>query len=367
MWRKVTIPEGTVGLVFRKKNLYRPLPAGSHWIPIKDMVMNYDQSSQFFPPKNLNLMLRNAALAEMLEVVTVKDGELVLRFEDGQLRQVLNVGRYAFWKGVVDHRFLTVTLNDDLIGVELAKPIMEHGLVRPYLRKWIVTPGQHAALFINGRFVRLVDEGVHRAWVTETPIEIRTAEKRSKPLEIPGQEMLTKDKAALRINFTAMYQVTDPVKALVEAEDYLKQLYLLLQLALREVVSTLTLDELLDQKLAVAEYVLETVRPAAKQLGVEISQAGVKDIILPGDVKEIMNRVLVAQKQAEAQVITRREETASTRSLLNTAKLMEENPLLLRLKELEYVEKITEKVDTINLNGSQPVLDQLRTMFTTGK
>ncbi|MEM6802841.1 MAG: slipin family protein, partial [Bacteroidota bacterium] len=90
---------------------------------------------------------------------------------------------------------------------------------------------------------------------------------------------------------------------------------------------------------------------------------GIKDIILPGDIKEIMNKVLIAQKNAQANTIMRREETASTRSLLNTAKLMEENEMLFRLKEMEYVEKISDKINNISLSGGGQILDQLKEIF----
>jgi len=79
--------------------------------------------------------------------------------------------------------------------------------------------------------------------------------------------------------------------------------------------------------------------------------------------KEIMNQVLVAQKKAEANVIMRREETASTRSLLNTAKLMEENSMLFKLKEMEYVEKIADKINSISLSGGNLIVDQLKDIF----
>jgi len=75
-----------------------------------------------------------------------------------------------------------------------------------------------------------------------------------------------------------------------------------------------------------------------------------------------MNQVLIAEKKAQANVIMRREETASTRSLLNTAKLMEDNEMLFRLKEMEYMEKISEKVGEISLNGGNQAMDQLRTL-----
>jgi len=76
---------------------------------------------------------------------------------------------------------------------------------------------------------------------------------------------------------------------------------------------------------------------------------------------------LVAQKKAQANIITRREETASTRSLLNTAKLLEENDMLFKLKEMEYVEKIADKINSISLSGGNQLVDQLKDIFIPKK
>jgi len=136
------------------------------------------------------------------------------------------------------------------------------------------------------------------------------------------------------------------------------------QLGLREQVAILTLDELLDKREALSESILAVIGPKAETMGCKVLDCGIRDIILPGDVKDIMNQVLVAEKRAQANVIMRREETASTRSLLNTAKLMEENTMLYKLKEMEYVEKIAEKINTISVNGSGDLIGQLKQIFT---
>ena len=88
--------------------------------------------------------------------------------------------------------------------------------------------------------------------------------------------------------------------------------------------------------------------------------AGIKDIILPGEIRDIMNTVLVAERKAQANVITRREEVASTRSLLNTAKLMEENKTLYKLKEMECLERICAQVGNIQVTGGGALLEQLK-------
>ena len=117
-----------------------------------------------------------------------------------------------------------------------------------------------------------------------------------------------------------------------------------MQMVLREYVGMQNLEQLLENKNEIAEFVLERIKKEEDKYGVEFIEAGIKDIILPGDIKEILNTVLIAEKSALANTIKRREETASTRSLLNTAKVMEENKTLYRLKEMEYIEKIVEKI-----------------------
>jgi len=98
-------------------------------------------------------------------------------------------------------------------------------------------------------------------------------------------------------------------------------------------------------------------------LGIELKSCGLRDIILPGDMRDLMNQVLIAEKKAQANVIMRREEISSTRNLLNTAKLMEENATLFKLKEMEFIERIAEKVNSISIAGGGQVLDQLRAIF----
>lgn len=110
---------------------------------------------------------------------------------------------------------------------------------------------------------------------------------------------------------------------------------------------------------------LQKLRERQEEFCVEVTGAGIKDIILPGEIREIMNTVLVAEKKAQANVIMRREEVASTRSLLNTARLMDENRTLFKLKEMEYLERICDKVGGITLNGGTNVLEQLSELMAS--
>jgi regulator of protease activity HflC (stomatin/prohibitin superfamily) len=204
-----------------------------------------------------------------------------------------------------------------------------------------------------------LDGGTYYFWENGVKIDVEFVDTRLTQMNICGQEILTQDKVSLRINFVCNYRVTDYTKILAEIDDFVEQIHVAAQLALRDYVGKYKLDELLENKAEMSKFVFARLKEKGKELFVEIVDAGIKDIILPGEIRDIMNTVLIAEKRAQANVITRREEVASTRSLLNTAKLMDENQTLYRLKELEYIERICDNVGNINLNGNTDVLSQL--------
>jgi hypothetical protein len=365
MLQKVRINKGMIGLVYRRGDYVRLLTEGSYWIRVSDNLIKYDLTHQFYPPIDLNVLLRNDELKEQLLIVDVNDNEIVLKYKDGNFSEVLKPGRYAFWKGVTDYKFITCDLSKAEITEDISRSVLYKLMLQGYTTVVSLEPSQRALLYINGEYKEVLTEGLYYFWKTSDVIQVRKADLRQLQLEISGQEILTKDKAALRVNFYLQYKIADIEKALNETKDYEKQLYILVQLALREFVGMYTLDEILEKKESVAAFVYDSVKEKAEKLGVKINGSGLRDIILPGDVKEIMNYVLIAQKRAQANIITRREETASTRSLLNTAKLMEENKMLFKLKEMEFVEKIAEKLDIVTLSGNDNMAEQLKRIFSS--
>ena len=170
-------------------------------------------------------------------------------------------------------------------------------------------------------------------------------------MEVSGQDILTKDKVPLRLNLTAGYRISDPLQATNSLADITGFLYKELQFALRGAVGERTLDGLLEGKGTIDRDIAEYIRLKTASYGLTVESVGVKDIILPREIKAILSKVVEAEKSAQANVVRRREETAATRSMLNTAKVMEDNPVALRLKELEVLERIAEKIDRIQVNG----------------
>ncbi len=363
--KRMKIDAGKKGIITKKGSYMGLLHEGSHWLRPFTEVTEIDMTKPFKTNLNLFVLLADPEFAEAVTVIDVRDHEIALHYEQGLFVSVLGSGRHVFWKGMIDYHFEIV----DLYGIEVPAAI-DRGLLgrkelAPYIRSFAIEPHEKAVLYVNGKLERVLEAGSYYFLKNDLTILISRADMRIQQLEIAGQEILTRDKAALRVSFYAQYGVEDIIKALVLHKDHEKQLYVFMQLALREFIGGLSLDELLERKEAISAYVAEYSADKLEALGLRLHACGIRDVILPGEVKEIMNQVLIAEKKAQANTIMRREETASTRSLLNTAKLMEDNPMLFRLKEMEYVEKIAERINNISVSGGSQIGEQLRQLFGT--
>ena len=188
--------------------------------------------------------------------------------------------------------------------------------------------------YVDGALEAVLGPGRHAAWNVRRKVQLSVIELREKQLAVNGQEVMTRDHVSLRLNLVAAWRVADVRRLATVARAPDEVLYVAVQLAAREAVSTRTLDELLD--------------------------LGVKDLVLPGEMKTLLNRVIEAQKEAEANVILRREETAATRSMAQTAKGLAENPLLVRLKELEAYKELAAKVGQVHVVLGDGALPQLQ-------
>jgi len=208
-----------------------------------------------------------------------------------------------------------------------------------------------------GVFDRKLAAGSHAFWNVGPKVEGKLIDMRRQALEVTGQELLTKDRVTVRVNLSVIYKVVDPVAAVTGTKDFVETLYREAQFALRRTLGAMTLDQILAEKVDID---VTPVRDAMSALGVEVSELAMKDVILPGEMRDILNKVVAAEKEAEANVIRRREETNATRSLLNTAKVMAENPVMLRLKELEALQELAGKVERLTVhNGTDGLMNDL--------
>jgi regulator of protease activity HflC (stomatin/prohibitin superfamily) len=289
-------------------------------------------------------------------------GEFGLVSKNGKLDEVLVPGvRKLYWKGSVPIEVERVALGSDLaLSLSVAQRLKQLGALER-VAVAIAVPVESAGLvFVDGKLVQVLGAGAYAFWNFARNVVVETIDLRVQSLEVSGQELLTRDKVSLRVNLAASVRVTDPVAARTRVAKYADFVYRELQFGLRKAVSAKTLDELLGDKASLDADIFAYVRGRVAEIGLEVLGVGVKDVILPGEMKTILNSVVEAEKAAQANIIRRREEANATRSLLNTAKLIEESPTLMRLKELEALERVTEKIDKLTVfGGLDGVMKQL--------
>lgn len=361
--RKVIINENQRGLLFKNGRYVKMLRAGKYYelggTVIEVLPLDKDVASG---QCSLDVLLNDKEISGETVVCEVGDEELALHYVNGKFTELLKRGKYAFWNVNDKHEFRITDISTPEVEEDIPLHIFSKISALSYV-KLEVAEYQKARLYFDRKLVRILDAGTYYFWRTNVRVDADYVDTRLTQMNITGQEILTQDKVALRINFVCSYKIVDYVKILTEIDNYEEQLHIAAQLALREYVGKYKFDEILENKEQLSEFVYNKLKAKEKEFFIEISEAGVKDIILPGEIRDIMNTVLVAEKRAQANVITRREEVASTRSLLNTAKLMDENRTLYKLKELEYVERICENVGNINLGGNADLLSQLTSVL----
>lgn len=254
------------------------------------------------------------------------------------------------------HRFWTVDPSVRLAVFRVDQPMPEltDELVRVLPKgEYVLTTviaHQRGLKFVRGELVETLPPGRYAVWsYPGAEVAIQAVDMRTEQVAIVGQELMTRDKVTLRLSLTVEFAIADPAKVVTQVSNPKDAVYLLVQLAARQFVSGVTLDELLEGRDAMTRFLEQDAMPKAAAFGVRVERVGVKDVVLPGEMKTLLNRVIEAEKEAAANVILRREETAATRSLANTARVMAEQPMLLRLKELESFKEIASSIDEVRL------------------
>ncbi len=332
-----------MGLHFREGEFQGLLKAGTYsfFDPLgRVSVEIVSQREPFLVHEKLDLIVKSGELKGHAQVLDLKDDQRALVWIDGRFARILPPGQYVYW---LNHRALRVEV------VNARQPRFEHEDLRviarhPTTREMIdmsaVNRGSVGVLFLDGRYAGTLEPGSWAFWKGVADVRVVVVDLREMTLDVQGQEIMCADKVTLRLNAVATYRVSDARRAVCTADDYNQALYREAQLALRAVVGARDLDTLLVDKESLARDAVTLLTPRAESLGLEVISFGIRDLILPGDIRDLLNKVTEARKAAEANLITRREETAALRSQSNTAKLLVENPTLMKLRELEVIEKV---------------------------
>ena len=354
---RVRVKESEKALIYKDEKFVKLLDTGVYKlinILRKYRVEKVDKISNGISGDKAKLLYKNFTkeVEEYFNVVDLKDYERAFVKVDGKFSELLPLGAIKLYFKELNIELEVVDVRSNY---QLSKEQVEYIKLLPEppedILKVFVSTDEEAYIFKNGEFQKRLDSGVYYFFNDLEKIEAITLGKYIKELELNQQELLTKDKVTIRLNGVLYYKISDGLKYITAVDDSNEYIYKSLQFALREYVSAYTIDELLQNEYKIPKEIIEHLKETLNSIGVEFQNVHIKDIILPGEMREIFNQVIEAQKRAEANIIKRREETAATRSLLNTAKLMKDNPTLARLKELEAVEKIVQSVDTLNIYG----------------
>jgi len=367
MMLRVTVKDGERALLTRNGRFERVLEPGRHRLfdPARELVVEVFAIVRAEFPADRYAVFKAARpdlASTLFEAVETKAGELAVVSLDG--RPVHLIGPWTtrvFWKLAtrIDVERIDAAADPKVAARHLKMVARERN---PYFTEVVIESHEAGLLYVDGRLVERLEPGRHAFWTVDRKVEVKRLDLRPQAVEITAQEMLTRDRIALRVTLTVLRRIADPRRAVAAVTDIDAWLYRLVQFAIREAVAARTLDEVLSAKAVLDAELRAFVRERVVETGIEVMELGVKDVILPGEIRELVNKVVEAERTAKANLIRRQEETAATRSLLNTAKLMEENPLLLRLKELESIERLVEKVGRIDLHAGEGAgLDALLT------
>jgi regulator of protease activity HflC (stomatin/prohibitin superfamily) len=209
---------------------------------------------------------------------------------------------------------------------------------------------QRGVLFYFGRFHKILGPG----WNLTLRLSQKITVLDIRPIiqVIPGQELVTSDGIGLKASLVATYEIVDPHKAITGVVDYKQAVHLTLQLAIREIISPMPIDDVLIKREEFGEKLMSICSSKIELFGIKLIQAEVRDLTIPADMKVIFAQVVKARKEGQAILEKARGETAALRSLANSAKMIEGNPALLQLRTLHTISEFKNATVVINVPNS---------------
>jgi len=356
MFRRIKIKPHERGLLFREGEPIALLRPGVHWYLdplLKLRLQIVSPRDPWMVHKDLELMVKSGILGNEAVVLDLRDYERALVWIDKRFSGIVEKGLHAIW--TTEHEVRVEILDArpmQLVHADLPV-ILRSDRAGVLLEVLNVEPGHAGLWFRDGAYQATLEPGTYAFWKGVGKLKLYDVDLRELVLDISGQDIMTADKVTLRLNALVTYRITDALRSVTEVDGAGQALYRAVQLALREAVSAKELDTLLVSKDTLTRELAEMIGPRATELGITVVTTGIRDIILPGDMKDLMNRVTEARKAAEASLITRREETAAMRMQANTAKILESSPTLMKLKELEVLEKVAGKANLTVVLGDE--------------
>ena len=302
----VTVKDGERALLTRNGRLERVLEPGRHRLfdPRRELAAElFSVVRAEFPAERYAML--NAArpdlAAELFESVETKANEIAIVSLDGRPVHLMAPWQArVFWKVATQCRG-RAHRRDQRSPRQRAASRDDRAQRRRFVTEAVVENHEAGLLYVEGRLVERLAPGRHAFWTVGRKIEVKRLDLRPQAVEITAQEMLTKDRIALRVTLTAFRRIVDPERVVAVGADVDAWLYRLVQFAIREAVAGRTLDEVLSAKAALDAELRAYVRERIAADGVEVTELGVKDVILPGEIRELVNKVVEAERVGEGQ------------------------------------------------------------------
>ena len=359
---RIKVPYGIIGLVYKNGKFERVLEAGTQWLfnwNDKIQLEFETMKTALISTREIEQLAESPLLKELATFVDLQENERALVWIDGRFADVLGPGLYGYWTQLRKVKIEKISTEALWLKRKDLPVILKATNASRLLQVVDVLEGRVGLVYVNGAYTETLGQGQYAFWRGVADVKVRQVEIRDQILDINAQDIMTKDKVTLRLNSQVGYRVIDPRKAVELTSDTNQAVYREAQLALRSEVGARNLDALLTDKENLAESAQTVVAKAAARYGVEVYSMGIRDVILPGDMKDLMNQVIEAQKASEANAIKRREETAAMRSQMNTAKLIETSPTLMKLRELEVLEAVAKTTNLSVVLGDEKLTERL--------
>ena len=359
-----TIADHEIGFLFKNSRLNRIFEPGFKVATsiIREAKLEIHDVSKEIQDMYLMKLLwkeHHKKLSQYLGYTETSNHQAALIYHDDRLVNFIGPSSfYLWWRALHEVTIVPInvmqeyTIDADLLaalrslkGTDVSKEL-DRGIRFEYIE-----PKQVGLLSVDGKFQKKLTPGKYAFWQYIRSIKIINLDLRIQSIELKDQELITVDGVSLSLDLWGNYKIQDPEKAAFELADYREFIQLELQSQLRRFVSQSTLDQVLLQQDALNTTICKNLKDQFSQYGIELIKVGIKKLGLPDSVKAIMNQVVEAQKRAQANEFKRDDQETALRSLKRIAKEMENNPLLLRLKELEAMDQVSRKINSISVTG----------------
>ena len=193
--------------------------------------------------------------------------------------------------------------------------------------------------FTLGKFSKIMNPG----WNIVVPIfqSFRKVDIRTKAVDVPEQEAITKDNVSIKINAVLYYEIFDASKAILAVENFNYAVSQLAQTTMRNVVGTVSLDELLTEREKISGEICSIVDEATDQWGIKVANVELKDISLPEEMKRVIAKIAEAEREKQAVITKAVGEVEASKNLAEAAETMAKSPGALHLRTLSTINDLS--------------------------